>query len=118
MYLSNFYSIQLPQSTLSPAHYDTVSSLAVHQDTMYSACGVSIKKWDVDKRSLIQVKRKRDYMKCLLYYVLQAVDGAHPQSRGNAITSLDVLYPSLLVSACKSGTLKMWLTDNCHNIGK
>ena len=87
---------------------------------MYSACGVSIKKWDVNKRSLVQVRTKRDFIKMNVYCIMyiQAVDGAHPQSRGNAITSLDVLYPSLLVSACKSGTLKMWLTDNCHSIGK
>jgi kinesin family protein 4/21/27 len=90
----------LPQSTLSPAHYDTVTSLAVIQDVIYSSCGVSIKKWDVSQHSLVQ-----------------AVDGAHAQSRGNTITSLGVLLPSLLVSGCKSGSLKMWLTDNCQNIG-
>lgn len=92
---------QLPQSTLAPAHYDTVSSLVVHKNIMYSACGVSIKQWDINKHSLIQ-----------------AIDGAHLQSKSNMITSLAVLPQMALVSACKNGILKLWLAEQCQNIGE
>ena len=57
------------------------------------------------------------YVRTCLY--LQAVDGAHAQSRqSNSITSLALTRSvPLLVSACKSGVLKLWTCDTCQNIG-
>ena len=57
------------------------------------------------------------YVHTCLY--LQAVDGAHAQSRqSNSITSLALTRSvPLLVSACKSGVLKLWTCDTCQNIG-
>ena len=51
----------------------------------------------------------------LLYY--QAIDGAHLQTKSNMITSLTHLPPSLLVSGCKSGILKLWSTNECQPLG-
>ena len=34
------------------------------------------------------------------------------------ITSLSSFLPVLLVSACKSGILKLWLADDCQPIGR
>jgi len=49
-------SISQPSSvTLYPPHYDAVSAFAVHGSLLYSACGVSIKQWDLSERSLKQV---------------------------------------------------------------
>ncbi|XP_064385434.1 kinesin-like protein KIF21A [Halichondria panicea] len=88
--------------TLYPPHYDAVSAFGVHGNLLFSACGVTIKQWDLSERSL-----------------KHAVDGAHPQ--GNLINSLGVL-PSplspLLVSGCKGGLLKLWQPDSCSSIGE
>ncbi|KAL5491796.1 hypothetical protein EMCRGX_G017160 [Ephydatia muelleri] len=79
-----------PQHTLQPPHYDAVTSFAVHSKYLYSACGVTIKQWDMRLHSL-----------------KQAVDGAHPQ--GSVIHSLGI-FPARLV--------KLWNTESCTNIGE
>eukprot|EP00731_Ephydatia_muelleri_P014591 Em0008g311a len=90
-----------PQHTLQPPHYDAVTSFAVHSKYLYSACGVTIKQWDMRLHSL-----------------KQAVDGAHPQ--GSVIHSLGIFPAStpLLVSGCKGGLVKLWNTESCTNIGE
>ena len=90
-----------PQHTLQPPHYDAVTSFAVHSMYLYSACGVTIKQWDVR-------------LQCLK----QAVDGAHPQ--GSVIHSLGIFPAStpLLVSGCKGGLVKLWNTESCTYIGE
>lgn len=44
-----------PLHTLQPPHYDAVTSFAVHSRFLYSACGVTIKQWDMKLQSLKQV---------------------------------------------------------------
>jgi len=39
--------------TLYPAHYDAVSSFATHEGLLFSACGVTIKQWDIEKCCLL-----------------------------------------------------------------
>lgn len=41
--------------TLYPPHYDAVSAFGIHGSTLYSACGVTIKQWDLTERCLKQV---------------------------------------------------------------
>lgn len=54
-----FVSFQASICTLYPPHYDAVSSLAAHNDTLFSSCGVTIKQWDIKERCLKHVQ----YMK-------------------------------------------------------
>ena len=49
-------SPQAPVCTLYPPHYDAVSSFATHKDLLFSACGVTIKQWDIKEHCLKQVK--------------------------------------------------------------
>ncbi len=49
-------NVSQPSSvTLYPPHYDAVSAFGVYGSLLYSACGVSIKQWDLSERSLKQV---------------------------------------------------------------
>jgi kinesin family protein 4/21/27 len=91
-----------PTVTLYPPHYDAVSSFAIHNNHLFSACGCSFKQWDTSEKQL-----------------KQTVDGAH--SQGTTITSLGVLsshLSPLLVSGCKGGLLKLWNPETCANIGE
>jgi len=99
---ANWSVQQAPVCTLYPPHYDAVSSFATHKDLLFSACGVTIKQWDIREHCL-----------------KQAIDGAHPQ--GNTIMSLGALSSPvmpLLVSGCKGGLLKLWSPETCNNIGE
>ena len=49
------FSLQPPISTLFPLHYDAVSALAVYSNALFSACGVSIKQWDVANQTINKV---------------------------------------------------------------
>ena len=109
--------------TLYPPHYDAVSSFGLHGNLLFSACGVTIKQWDLTERSLKQVLSHSSTSLTPSHpHTLtssQAVDGAHPQ--GNSINALSVLsspLSPLLVSGCKGGLLKLWHPDTCSNIGQ
>lgn len=46
--------------TFDPAHQDSVESLAVHRDALYSSSrDYYIKKWDMASKSLVQVRQCR-----------------------------------------------------------
>ena len=46
---------QYPTMTLYPPHYDAVSSFAIHNNHLFSACGCSFKQWDTNVKQLKQV---------------------------------------------------------------
>lgn len=46
---------QLPVQTLLPLHYDAVSAMALWDNTLFSACGVTIKLWGMDNYRIKQV---------------------------------------------------------------
>ncbi len=55
--LSTPSPVSLPSMcTLYPPHYDAVSAFGVHGNLLFSACGVTIKQWDLSERSLKQVQ--------------------------------------------------------------
>jgi kinesin family protein 4/21/27 len=85
-----------PMQTLSPPHYDAVSSMALSGDVLFSACGVTIKLWSMTN-----------------YNNIQSIDGA----QSNTITSL-VLLPGAysLVSGCKGGEMKVWAFKDAGKI--
>ena len=49
-------SVQLPMQTLLPLHYDAVSAMALWDNTLCSACGVTIKLWSMDNSRIKQVR--------------------------------------------------------------
>ena len=58
---------QYPSVTLYPPHYDAVSSFAIHNNLLFSACGRSFKQWDTDERQLKQVNSTNtDHMSRML----------------------------------------------------
>jgi kinesin family protein 4/21/27 len=85
-----------PMQTLTPPHYDAVSSMALSGDVLFSACGVTIKLWSMTN-----------------YNNIQSIDGA----QSNTITSL-VLLPGAysLVSGCKGGEMKVWAFKDAGKI--
>ena len=48
-------SSQIPIQTLLPLHYDAVSAMALWDNTLFSACGVTIKLWGMDTCRINQV---------------------------------------------------------------
>ena len=48
-------SSQIPIQTLLPLHYDAVSAMALWDNTLFSACGVTIKLWGMDTFRINQV---------------------------------------------------------------
>ena len=57
---------QYPSVTLYPPHYDAVSSFAIHNNLLFSACGRSFKQWDTDERQLKQVRSTNTHFTVVL----------------------------------------------------
>lgn len=90
--------IHNPRTTLNPPHYDGIEALKIHQDYLFSASrDACIKKWDLLSSRLVQ-----------------SVNQAHK----DWIQSLSVMPNSnTLISACRSGFLKLWSTETCNLVG-
>ncbi|UXI18052.1 Tyrosine-protein kinase transmembrane receptor Ror2 [Sarcoptes scabiei] len=98
---SNMSGIHIPKYTLKPPHYDGIEALRLTDkgQTLFS-CGRDgcIKKWSLTEQ------------RCLA-------------SLGNChrdwVLALDTfLQGSVLLSACRSGYLRVWSTENCRLFGE
>lgn len=98
---NNFSGIQIPKYTLKPPHYDGIEALRL---TDKGRCLFSggrdgcIKKWSLTEQRCVA-------------------------SLGNChrdwVLALDTfLQGSILLSACRSGYLRVWGTENCHSYGE
>jgi len=93
--------IHNPKITLEPPHCDGIESLAVSGDCLFSASrDKCIKKWDL---SLPKEK------------LVHSISHAHK----DWIYTL-ALTPGnqSLISACRSGYIKLWSTDSCQLVGE
>ncbi|XP_072159948.1 kinesin-like protein KIF21A isoform X3 [Bemisia tabaci] len=88
-----------PRINFEPPHYDGVQSLVVRDNICFSGSRDScIKKWDIDQEVQIHSVRNahKDWV-CGLAYV--------PNQ-------------PLLMSVCRSGSLKLWSSDTCSLLGE
>ncbi|XP_061523776.1 kinesin-like protein KIF21A isoform X3 [Phycodurus eques] len=83
--------------TLDPTHQDSVESLALHEDFVYSSSrDYYIKKWDLASKRLLQsVSAQTDWISAL---------GVVPGS-------------SALLSGCRGGLLRLWHPDSLAPLG-
>uniref|UniRef100_A0A3P9NPR1 Kinesin family member 21A n=1 Tax=Poecilia reticulata TaxID=8081 RepID=A0A3P9NPR1_POERE len=84
--------------TFDPAHQDSVESLAVHRDALYSSSrDYYIKKWDMASKTLVQsVSAQTDWVSAL---------GIVPGS-------------PVLLSGCRGGLLRLWHADTLAPLGE
>ncbi|XP_061488488.1 kinesin-like protein KIF21B isoform X5 [Rhineura floridana] len=87
-----------PTHNFEPPHYDGIGCLAIQGDVLFSGSRDNgIKKWDLEQQELIQQipNAHKDWV-CALAFV---------PSR------------SMLLSACRGGTVKVWNVDNFTPVG-
>uniref|UniRef100_A0A8D8RRI7 Kinesin-like protein KIF21A n=1 Tax=Cacopsylla melanoneura TaxID=428564 RepID=A0A8D8RRI7_9HEMI len=88
-----------PNMNLEPPHYDGIQSLALRDNVLFSGSrDYVIKKWDLNRQELItsQSNAHKNWV-CGLSYV--------PNQ-------------PLLLSACRSGTIKLWSTEQFTQLGE
>ncbi|VVC43336.1 Hypothetical protein CINCED_3A002326 [Cinara cedri] len=88
-----------PTVNLEPPHYDGIQTLAIRNQILFSGSrDYAIKKWDLDKQELVT-----------------SINNAHK----DWICGL-ALVPDqpLLLSVCRSGSLKMWSESSCSLLGE
>ncbi|KAI5751254.1 hypothetical protein M8J77_005760 [Diaphorina citri] len=88
-----------PQMNLEPPHYDGIQALALRDNVLFSGSrDYVIKKWDLNRQELItsQSNAHKNWV-CGLSYV--------PNQ-------------PLLLSACRSGTIKLWSTEPFSQLGE
>ncbi|XP_022162800.1 kinesin-like protein KIF21A [Myzus persicae] len=88
-----------PTVNLEPPHYDGIQTLAIHNEILFSGSrDYAIKKWDLDKQELVT-----------------SINNAHK----DWICGLAVVpdHP-ILLSVCRSGSLKMWSESTCSLLGE
>ncbi|XP_050438824.1 kinesin-like protein KIF21A isoform X2 [Adelges cooleyi] len=88
-----------PTVNLEPPHYDGIQSLAIRHNILFSGSrDYAIKKWDLDKQDLVT-----------------SINNAHK----DWICGLAMVPDQpLLLSVCRSGSLKMWSESTCALLGE
>ena len=88
-----------PKMNLDPPHYDGIQCMTISGDTLWSASrDTCIKKWDLRSQELVKSLNNshKDWI-CGLTYL----------PGGNVV-----------VSGCRSGTIKLWSADSCALLGE
>ena len=88
-----------PSASLEPPHYDGIESLALQNDTLFSASrDTCIKKWNVRTGELVRSinNAHKDWI-CGLAFL----PGGHT-----------------IVSGCRAGYLKLWSSESCMPVGE
>ncbi|CAN8004695.1 unnamed protein product [Ixodes hexagonus] len=91
-----------PKMNLEPPHYDGIQSLALCNDYLFSGSrDYCIKKWDLSTQSHVMSLNQahKDWI-CALNFM--------PNPGG----------PTVLLSSCRGGMLKLWNAENCSLIGE
>ncbi|XP_054161512.1 kinesin-like protein KIF21A isoform X2 [Oppia nitens] len=91
--------IHNPKMSLKPPHYDGIEALKICGDFLFSGSrDACIKKWDLQSQRLVH-----------------SLNNCHK----DWVLSLNTMPNSnILLSGCRSGQLKIWSTENCHNISE
>ncbi|KAH9517746.1 Kinesin-like protein kif21b, variant 2 [Dermatophagoides farinae] len=95
----NLNGIYVPKYTLQPPHYDGIQALRLINKGRFLFSGGRdgyIKKWDLTAQS------------CMATY----------SNRGWVLALDTFLQETVLLSACRSGYLRLWSTENCHLFGE
>ncbi|KAI5710951.1 hypothetical protein M8J75_012795 [Diaphorina citri] len=99
-----------PQMNLEPPHYDGIQALALRDNVLFSGSrDYVIKKWDLNRQELIT---KWDLNR-------QELITSQSNAHKNWVCGLSyVPNQPLLLSACRSGTIKLWSTEPFSQLGE
>ena len=93
--------IHIPKYTLKPPHYDGIEALRLTEKGRILFSGARdgcIKKWDLNEQRMVA-----NLSNCHRDWVL-------------ALSTF--IRDSLLLSACRGGSLRVWSTENCRSYGE
>ena len=91
-----------PSISLNPAHFDSVESMALDGDTLFSASrDTYIKKWDLKKKVMVK-----------------AISNAHKDWICGLAFLPGMTSTKTVISGCRGGQLKLWNVDTCGLLGE